>query len=151
MMVLLEGVFRQQDGKTTVAQDNGSVGTLDSALSTLVGHHVQFAMHHVPTLPFDPTKRGLGSCCVEGKCPLGHDEGNFDLYNVTANGVLHSEPWRIEAFDGSVQPIDLNRMVDHMGRIACASITELEKLRESAAQLTAQIQSFSIGSKTGGE
>lgn len=149
-MVMLEGVFKQVDGQTQVQRGDQTLA-VEAALASLVGHHVQFAMHHVPTLPFNPSLRGLGACHVEGKCPVGHDDGNFDLYNVVGNGVLHQNPWRIEAFDGSVTEIDMNSMVGHTGRIACASLTELEKLRETAAQLTAQVQAFTIGSKPAGD
>lgn len=151
-MVLLEGVFKATDnGHTMVERQHQAPADVGEALSSLVGHHVQFAMHQVPTFPFDPSQRGLGACYVEGKCPLGHDDGNFDLYAVTANGVLHQDPWRIEAFDGTVQPIEMGKMVGHMGRIAAASLTELEKLREAAAQLSTQIQAFSIGMKPVGD
>lgn len=152
-MILMEGVFeRLGDGQTWADSPTPNPMTVEAALSTLVGHHVQFAMHHVPMLPFDPTKRGLGACYAVGRCHFGHDEGNTDLYQMTANGVLHQDPWRIEAFDGTVQTFDPSVLVGHMGRVACASVTELEKLRESAAKLTAQIQSFSIGCKVvGGE
>lgn len=146
MMVLLEGVFKQSDGKTVVDQPHRqNVAVVEDALALLVGHHVQFAMHHVPALPFDPTLRGLGACHVEGQCPLGHDDGKFDLYNVTASGVLRQDPWRVEQFDGTEEPVRLDCMVGHMGRLACASVTELEKLREAAASLSAQVQAFRIG------
>ena len=155
MMIMLEGLFRSdKEGNVWVDQPyhNGDILAITALLPNLVGHHVQFAMHQTPVMPFDSTLRGLGSCHVEGICPCGHDDGYFNLYNIVANGTLRADPWRIEQFDGTTVDLRLDLMVGHDGRLACASITELEKMREAAATLAVQVQAFSIGtSETPGD
>lgn len=149
MLILAEGVFKGEDGQVWVEQPdrNAASVTVDEQLKDMVGQSVQLAMHQLPSMPLDHTKRGLGSCHVEGKCPCGHDDGNWELYNVATQGILHAEPWRIEQFDGTVVPLRFDWMVGHMGRMACASLTQLESLREIAANLTAQVQAVTLGSK----
>lgn len=154
MMLLYEGEFKAtDDGSVWVDQPNrdGESVVIQTALKQLVGHHVQFAMSHLPEMPVDVSKRGLGSCHVEGVCPYGHNSGNLGIYAVTANGVLHESPWRIEGFDGTVTEIRFEWMPGHAGRIACASLSELEKLRDSVANLKAQISGFSIGTAAEGK
>ena len=149
MLVLVEGVFKAEEGQTVVAQPQRaeSAVPIEQQLKDMVGNQVQFAMHQLPSMPLDPAKRGLGSCLVEGKCPVGHDDGNWELYNVTAQGVLRDSPWRIEQFDGTEVALRFDWMAGHVGRMACASLTQLESLRELAANLTEQVQAISIGSK----
>jgi hypothetical protein len=157
MMMLLEGQFRKDpDGTVWVdapPDRNGNLMTVTASLQALIGHHVQFAMSHLPSLPLDSTRRGLGSCnWGDAPCPFGHTVDMFDIYTVTAQGTLEHDPtqtnpWSIVSFDGTTTEIRLDWMVGHNGRIACASITELEKLRESVATMANQVAGFSIGTK----
>lgn len=151
MLILVEGEFKAVDGQTCVEQTHrGGTAIIEQQLKDMVGHQVQLSMHQLPAMPLDHTKRGLGSCHVEGKCPCGHDDGNWEIYNVTAQGVLREGPWRIEQFDGTETMLRFDWMVGHMGRMACASLTQLEVLREAAASLSEQVQAISIGSKVVG-
>lgn len=141
MMVLLTGLFlRMNNGHLWAADGRSETITVQAALATLVGHHVRLALQHLPAFPLDPTRRGLGCCHVQGHCPLGHDDGQTDLYSLSAEGILRQDPWRVEALDGTVHTLDLDKLDGHLGRVAVSSITELDKLRGSLTNLTNQVQ-----------
>lgn len=148
---LLEGVFflgdkPYPDAQGFVCKDfrelmvsykNQTPVSVYPVLQALVGQEVQIAVHQCPQPPF--TGPGLGSCLWPKGCPYGHQNVPKQLFQLAERGVLvydldheHcSGGWWIEKFDGSrvMLPLVIG-LVGHHGRIAIATIMQVEKLRD---------------------
>lgn len=153
--VLLEGIFflgtnpypdahgRTRDGFYDLLVQESPSKMARSAydvLLPLVGQKVQFAAHHVPSLPIDPTRWGAGSCLwqASGSCPFGHHQNPGSLFNVSEQGVLaydldHEKGeggWWIEKFDGGRVMLPLaHALSGHQARIAAATVLSVEEMR----------------------
>lgn len=51
------------------------------------------------------------------------------------DGVLRADPWRVEKFDGTVATVPFRGMEGHYGRLAAATMVDVEKMREALGQL----------------
>ena len=155
--ILLEGIFflgtdpyPDSNGETRegfcdllVQEDPGKPSrSVYDILLPLVGQKVQFAAHHLPSLPIDPTRWGAGSCMWQsaGHCPYGHHERPGDLFNVSVQGVLvydldhekSSGDWWVEQFDGKRVPLPLALVLaGHQARIAAATVMSVEEMRSA--------------------
>jgi len=154
--VLLEGVFyfsedpypdsngELHDGfmDLMVAPPHGAPQSVYKALEPLIGQRVQLAMHHVPPMPIDATRWGGGSCLLEptGYCPFGHHNDPNRMFNLAMDGVLvydmdHKKGeggWWLQTFDGKKTMLPLTHvLLGHRGRIAAASITAVEEMRDA--------------------
>jgi len=136
--ILVEGLFYEQAGAVCIEQDNGQHTTFDDVLGPVVGHRVQLALHHLPPHGIEPGKPGAGSCRFPGGvgCPVHHDRFPNRLLSFHMDGVLQSSPWRLEKFDGSVQPLPVNGMIGHYGRLGAATMLDVDKMRETLAKMS---------------
>ena len=133
-VLLIEGLFYDRGGDLFVEQDHGVHRSVTEALSPLVGQRVQFALHHLPPHGIEAGAPGAGSCRFpEGKgCPVRHDEFPDRLLGFHLDGVLQGAPsWGMQKFDGTVVPIPFSGMVGHFGRVAAATILDVEAMRDS--------------------
>ena len=120
---LLEGIFYEDDGKI-VTDKGGSVEDL-------------LAVHFVPQLPIDPDKWGGGCCLWQPRpCPAGHHEHPDQILNISVRGVLSHTGghWHIDQMDGKRVEIPLVLLDGHYGRLAAASIFDVQKIRESMGE-----------------
>lgn len=135
--ILLEGLFYEKEGCFFVEQDGGKHTSLAEVLLPVKDTRVQFAVHHLPPHGLQPGEPGAGSCRFpQGRgCPVRHDQFPDRLLAMHLDGVLRADPWRLEKFDGSVITIPFGGMVGHFGRLAVATILDVEAMRESLAHL----------------
>lgn len=129
-VVLLEGVFAST-GDLTV---DGS--RVDDTLDRFVGTRVRVAAHHLPADPVDPMRWGGGSCTYQpGPCPYGHHADPARMYSYTGEGVLRpdGDGWTLTRFDGRVDRLGLSAMAGHRGRIAVASVLDVDKMRDAVS------------------
>ncbi len=147
--LLLEGLFYKRDGSLYVEHDGGTHTPLDEAMAPLADQRVQFAVHHLPPNGIQAGEPGAGSCKFPGGrgCPVGHDRYPDRLLAFHLDGVLRRGPWRIEKFDGSVVAVPFLGMDGHYGRVAGATIVDVEAMREAMAGLDpAAFTSSGLGS-----
>lgn len=127
---LLEGCFYETDN--VLKNDQGR--TVESLLSPLVGQDIHLAIHFVPQLPIDPSKWG-GGCCLwqPSPCPAGHHEHPDRLLNVAVRGRLGREGnrWWVDQMNGKRVDIPLHLLVGHYGRVAAATVFDVQQIRES--------------------
>jgi len=126
--VLLEGVFG--DSPKGVCASGKAVA---DELRPLVGERIRFAMHHLPPnlTHLDISRWGGGSCLWQpAPCPAGHHQDPGWLLNVTEEGTLDDQ-WDIHRLDGTVFRLPLELMVGHYGRLAAATLFEVEKMRDA--------------------
>ena len=71
-------------------------------------------------------------------CPVGHDRHPDRMLTFHLEGVLREDPWSIEKFDGSVVPIPFRGMPGHYGRLAAATIPDLERMKEALSKFGPQ-------------
>ena len=135
--ILVEGLFYERDGAVCVEDDGGVHSTVDDILTPVADERVQLAISHLPPNGIEPDQPGAGSCRYPGGvgCPVEHDKHPTRLLSFHLEGVLRSEPWRLEMFDGSSKTIPFGGMVGHFGRVAAATIIDVEAMRESLAGL----------------
>jgi hypothetical protein len=135
--VLLEGLFYlDENGVLQVRSDGGSIQSVETVLRPLVGEHIQLAVHHLPTGGVQPGAWGWGCCQWKpAECPAGHHNKPDFLFNFSGNGVLQQEPWRLNLFTGGSSEIDFAKMPGHLGRLAAATVPDVEKMRDSLASL----------------
>jgi hypothetical protein len=133
--ILVEGLFYEQDGQLQIEQDDGTHVSVVETLAPVLGQRVQFAIHHLPPDGPVPGEPGAGSCRFPGGvgCPSHHDKQPNRLLSFHLEGVLRAEPWRIERFDGSTAPIPFVGMPGHFGRLATATVVDVEAMRDSLA------------------
>lgn len=145
MFVLVEGTFVQEADTLTIVQEDGKRYSIEGSLGPLVGDNVQLSLHHLPRLDHHWDTRGAG-CCLwpEGQCPFGHDAKPQRFHSVVATGVLERDPWQVRAFDGTLTPLHFDWMVNHKGRLACASLSQLETLRGLVDGLKTQVSSVTM-------
>lgn len=133
--VLIEGLFHFQDGN--LVTDRGDK-VVDS-LVPFIGQEIQIAIHFIPSIPLDETKWG-GGCCYwqPNPCPAGHHEHPDRLLNVAERGVLRHEDgkWSVDKFDGTQKEIPLALLDGHMGRVAAATIFDMEAMRDALKDIT---------------
>lgn len=149
--ILLEGLFHGSASGLQVEQDDGVHVSVSDTLHTLVGQRIQFALHHLPPgAVVQPDLPGAGSCRFPGGkgCPVGHDIHPDRLLSFHMDGVLRQNPWALQRFDGSVFVIPWQGMVGHFGRLAVATIVDIEKMRDSLAGMDpASFTSAGLGSQ----
>jgi hypothetical protein len=156
--LLLEGIFYQDDDHgLMVTPDKGPPVRVIDALMRLNERNVQISAHHLPVMPPDPTRWG-GGCCfweqgragqfkaygsdTEPFCPFGHHHEPTKLFNLVAQGILHykgefypsEDRVVIHQFDGT--EVDFKTafqsyLPGHRGRIAAATVVDIEKMREA--------------------
>lgn len=136
-VVLVEGVFDQQGGEYLVRSDAVSPAkSVHDELKPMVDTRIRVALHHLPPDLGDlEGKWGGGSCLWQpSPCPAGHHERPGYLLNVTGEGILrYSEQrrlWRIDRLDGSNFVLPFELMVGHYGRLAAATLLDIEKMRD---------------------
>jgi hypothetical protein len=134
--LLLEGRFYQNPGLVDpycIQTDDGCSRQVAASLQPFLGQRVRFALHHLPLAP--ESGRWGGGCCLwqPAPCPAGHHERPGYLYNVTGEGILRRGPWRLEQFDGTPLLLDLAPMDGHVGRLACVSLVDAERMRDIVA------------------
>lgn len=136
-VILVEGLFYEQDGHPCVEEDGGRHVRLAEILQPVVGQRVQFALHHLPPHGVDESQPGAGSCRYPAGrgCPAGHDQHPLRLLTFHMEGVLQENPWRIEHFSGTTTPIPFRGMPGHYGRLATSTIADVEAMRERLASL----------------
>jgi hypothetical protein len=151
--LLLEGIFYHDSdsGALMLESAKGDHVNVVEAMMRLNQRQVQISVHHLPPMPPDPTKQG-GGCCLWGTqprftthggttfCPFGHHKEPTKLLNVTAQGILdlrvgfyESETtFAVQKFDGTevVLPFQ-HHLAGHTGRIAAATVVDIEKMREA--------------------
>ena len=135
-VVLMEGLFYDRGGDLFVEQDEGVHRAVVATLLPLVGERVQFALHHLPPNGLQPGQPGAGSCQYPGGkgCPLGHDVRPNRLLSFHLEGVLKADPWRLEKFDGTESFIPFSGLDGHYGRVACATLLDVEAIRDLVSQ-----------------
>lgn len=127
-VVLLEGVFDQD-----LSVDGRSVA---EALSQFVGTRIRLAAHHLPADPVDPTRWGGGSCMYQpGPCLYGHHVDPTRMFSYVGDGVLgrDREWWTVTRFDGGVDRPDLSVLAGHQGRVAIATVFDVEAMRDAVS------------------
>jgi hypothetical protein len=153
--LLLEGIFYQDDDEgLMVTPAKGPAIKVIDALLRLNERNVQISVHHLPEMPPDPTRWGGGCCLWEQQvdrfsthdgqafCPFGHHKHPTKLLNVVAQGVMHYESGFypsesrviIHQFDGTTvdfQDAFSGYLPGHRGRIAVATVVDIEKMREA--------------------
>lgn len=129
-VVLLEGSF----APTADLSVDGS--RVSDALARFVGTRVRLAAHHLPSDPVDPTRWGGGSCGYQpGPCPYGHHGDPTRMYSYTGEGVLgvDGDGWALTRFDGRVDRVGLSALVGHRGRVAVASVVDIDAMRDTVS------------------
>ena len=136
--ILVEGLFYEKDGAIYIEKDGGTHVSFADVVAPCVGHNVQFALHHLPPNGVEPDLPGAGSCKYPNGqgCPAHHDRFPDRLLSFHLEGVLQSDPWRVDKFDGTSVRVPLAAMPGHFGRIGVATILDVEKMRESLGNLT---------------
>lgn len=135
--VLVEGVFDKDEGSFRILPSPiASFKNVYDELHPLIGFRVRIAMHHLPPnlAALDDSRWGGGSCLWQpSPCPAGHHVRPGYLLNVTGEGVLRHEDgvWFLDQLDGSEFPLPFDQMVGHYGRIAAATLLDVDKLRDS--------------------
>jgi len=139
--VLLEGLFfASPQGDLQVQTETGEIIPVLDRLLPLVGQQVQLAVHHLPSGGVDPSAWGWGSCQWKpAECPAGHHTRPNFLFSFSGNGVLLQDPWRLDLSDGGTSPIDFAVMPGHHGRLAAATVPDIEKLKDELIGLDAGV------------
>lgn len=139
-VVLLEGVFYKKDPSDFGVRQSavGPETIVSHELSPLVGTRVRVAMHHLPPNlhHLDESQWGGGSCLWQPlPCPANHHVRPGYLLNVTGDGVLRyddqTSEWWLDQLNGTRLDLPLPQMEGHFGRIAAATLFDVEKIRDS--------------------
>lgn len=149
-LLLIEGLFYQRGADLYIEQDSGVHRSVTEALLPLVGQRVQFAMHHLPPNGLQAGEPGAGSCRFpQGVgCPVQHDKRPDHLLSFHLDGVLRNTPtWGVEKFDGKVVSIPFVGMVGHFGRVAAATILDVEAMRDSLLKTATSMGSSGLNAK----
>lgn len=136
---LLEGLFYEQDGDFYVDQSSEHVSVRE-VLTPLLGQRVQFALHHAPLHGIRAEVPGAGTCQYPlGRgCPVRHDLKPNYLLSFHLDGVLRLDPWRVDTFEGKEVHIPWEGMVGHYGRLAVATIVDVEKMLDTLAGINVE-------------
>jgi len=132
-VVLVEGVFSRTGGFFYVQEPGQQPTRLDQILRPLEGQRSRLALHHLPPT-LDETKWGGGSCLWEPHpCPAGHHWRPNFLLNVSGEGILGREDqkWFLDQFDGSRLFLPFELLAGHHGRVAGATLFDVEAMRDS--------------------
>lgn len=131
--ILVEGLFYIQDGK--ISTDRGDF--LYEHLEPMVGQDIQLALHFLPPTPPDPDRWG-GGCCMwqPAECPAGHHEHPDRILNIALRGVLRHEgdQWSLDTFDGKQVVLPFALLDGHHGRVAAATVFDVQAMQESLAE-----------------
>lgn len=143
--VLWEGLFYERDGQILSDQSQDS---LDGLLNPLIGEDIHLAVQFVPPLPIDPDKWG-GGCCMwqPSPCPAGHHLDSTRLLNVAVRGTLErrGSQWLIHQLDGKTIEVPFHLLPGHHGRVAAASVFDVQGMRDSLQGLDPdQIESIGV-------
>jgi hypothetical protein len=155
--ILLEGVFSlEDDGEapwgqdpfvvdpTTIVsltEDHGKQSLVET-LKPQIDQRVTIALHHFPpVMPPDPEKWGGGSCLLQPMewCQFGHHEHPHRFFSLSLEGILRQDGtrWFIEKFDGTEVDLPFAFLVGHYSRVACATMIDVDKMKESLEKLRA--------------
>jgi len=139
--VLLEGLFfTSPEGDLQVQTETGENIPVRDRLVPLVGQHIQLAVHHVPSGGIDLAAWGWGSCQWKpADCPAGHHKKPGFLFSFAGNGVLEQDPWRL----GSTH-IRFSMMPGHYGRLAAATIPDIESMKDEMAAMDPDVLGVKI-------
>lgn len=123
-----EGLFVREDEKDKAIW-------VTELLAPLLNQSVRLALVQAPPGKIDPEKWG-GGCCLwqsKGYCPAGHHQDPYFLLNFAFEGVLSKtgDTFHITVFDGSVKTLPLPQMEGHYGRLAVATLLDVEKMRDA--------------------
>lgn len=130
---LVEGLFFWENGTIHIEKDGGERVALATVLQPLVGHRVQFALHHLPPHGLQSDQPGAGSCRFPGGvgCPVQHDQHPDRMLAFHLEGVLQADPWRLLKFDGSIVAVPVQGMPGHYGRVAGATVIDVDAMRDA--------------------
>lgn len=129
-VLMLEGEFAQAPEGIT-ARNGAEVVLLSEALAPFVGQRVRLAFHQsFPRAP-QPSIPGFGSC-LTSDCAFHRLRPDL-LLNVSVEGVLveNAGTYSITGFDGQVKPLPFEFLAGHYGRVAAASLLDVERMREA--------------------
>ena len=144
--LLVEGIFNTKEDlaifkksgfcpwNTIVVDEGEGKKDLESILSPYIGENISFAAHHTVN-PDTPLLKGFGSCLAEGNswCVFEHHKHPSRAFSFNTEGVLRQEDHHlyVEKFDGRKDFIPLFMLVGHRGRIAAATVFDVEKMKET--------------------
>ena len=135
-LILLEGPFHVDSEGNLKVNQAGSELDVSESFRELKGQRVQVALHYIfPNGP-EPHKWGAGCCLWQERlqpCPVGHHANSNKFLNFVAQGVLYQENgWYLKTFEGFCEKIPIFQLDGHYGRIAAASLSEVDKMRDLA-------------------
>jgi hypothetical protein len=142
-LVVLNGVFYEEDGKLMVSDEELGTLSVDDELSPCEGLLVHFVAHHCPPEPPQPDRWGGGSCLLEptGRCHCGHHERPKWLYEIKTAGLLfrYSEQWFVKG--QTPHDLHLGFLVGHYGQILCTAFPDPDGLE---AEIEEDVNSGSV-------
>lgn len=115
-VILLKGVFFNQDEALWVEDEIQGPLQVDDALKPLRNRLVTIAIHHLP--------RGNQSpCCFpDGRgCPLSHDLFPDRFLAFHLQGRLMKSPWKIRLQEAGDVVLPLSALPGHYGTLQCTS------------------------------
>ena len=138
-IVLLEGLFTtNESGDDLFVQSDRGRSSVSEHLVPMLGQQVRLAAHHLPSNPINPARWGGGSCEHQGGiCPFGHHQDPTRMYSFAGEGVLkrsHHGKWLLSTFEGQLLVPQLDDLCGHWGRVACVSVTAVERMRDVVAK-----------------
>ena len=146
--LLQEGLFYERAGSFFIEQADGTHTDVRALLTPLEGLRVQFALHYLPPNGIQAGEPGAGSCRYpQGRgCPI-HGAQWDRMLSFHLEGVLGSSPWRITKFDGLAVRVPFEAMPGHFGRLAVATVLDIESMRDALSRQGpgAQVQGVGAG------
>jgi hypothetical protein len=129
----IERIIIEQKGKPTTR--------LVDVLKPALGENIVFSMHHVP-VAMNPFRWGGGNCIWQpyGWCPAGHHLDPLRFFSMNETGVLEEGDgkWWLHTFAGKNIDIPFHVMVGHFGRIAAATMLDMEKMRDELSKTSSE-------------
>ena len=138
-VVLIEGVFYEHGGDYLIRPGPiAPTRSIRGELGPLVGLQLRLALHHLPPdlSALDESKWGGGACLWQpAPCPAGHHKRPGYLLNVSAEGTLQEDggTWRLDRSEDPPLELPFPLMVGHYGRLAAATLVDMDKMRESTS------------------
>jgi hypothetical protein len=150
---ILTGIFWKRDGKSLFVspeEDGRDPVEVSVVLEPFLDSKIQIALHHWPSAP----QLGLwgGGCCLwqsHGKCPAGHHDNPAFLLNVGGKGFLRraGDSWWVELEGGTVEPLPLELMDGHRGRLTVVTLVDMEEFHKGFSSEDALTQTAILGSQ----